>query len=405
MAGRYDICFASIMMPQGSIYKKNIKGQGRSNNITYIQQALLDGINKINDEKAWIINTPLVPLFPRGYKKPIVRSSMQENGVNHGFINLRGLYSSSLYLGSKKHLKKWAKKQTEKEKVFIAYSLTSYTLKAINLIKSIDKSIKTIIIVPDLPQYTFRETKNFLSRLKNSISKRIVNNHLNRFSKNVDGWLLFSKKMIEELPNCNKYMVFEGLSTDSFENVDSKRVTNSEDKEIVYVGGLHKNYGVALLLEAMSFLPREYKLLLAGRGDLEERIKKLANEDDRIKYLGAITREEVIAIEKGANVLVNPRTNCGIFTRYSFPSKNMEYLSSGVPCVCFKLEGVPDEYDKYFNYCPEETGRSLAETIKQICDNQDEFYVNKAREGREFVNRQKNKVTWAENILDFIKKL
>ena len=38
---------------------------------------------------------------------------------------------------------------------------------------------------------------------------------------------------------------------------------------------------------------------------------------------------------------VNPRQNNEEFTKYSFPSKTMEYLASGVPVVAYKLDGIP----------------------------------------------------------------
>ena len=63
--------------------------------------------------------------------------------------------------------------------------------------------------------------------------------------------------------------------------------------------------------------------------------------------MGQVSLNEARALQKTADVLVNPRLNEGEYTKYSFPSKTMEYLSTGRPVVCYKLDGIPDEYDKH----------------------------------------------------------
>jgi len=48
-----------------------------------------------------------------------------------------------------------------------------------------------------------------------------------------------------------------------------------------------------------------------------------------------------------ADVLVNPRENNEEYTKYSFPSKNIEYLASGNPVVAYMLDGMGDCYREY----------------------------------------------------------
>ena len=48
-----------------------------------------------------------------------------------------------------------------------------------------------------------------------------------------------------------------------------------------------------------------------------------------------------------ADVLVNPRPNEGEYTKYSFPSKNIEYLLSGNPVVGYMLSGMPEDYRRF----------------------------------------------------------
>jgi glycosyltransferase involved in cell wall biosynthesis len=64
-----------------------------------------------------------------------------------------------------------------------------------------------------------------------------------------------------------------------------------------------------------------------------------------------------------ADVLVNPRQNDEAYTKYSFPSKNIEYLLSGNPVVAYMLDGVPEEYRKFMSIVPDDGVDSLKDTI------------------------------------------
>ena len=376
-----DICFLSIMMPPENDYYKQQSKRFRSQNITAVQMSILNGLKEVNSSSPWVVNTPLVSLFPKGYKTPVVHSRKIDcdfKGINHSFLNFSPAYSSSLFYGAKKHLKKWAKKRSDKQKIVIAYALTTYTCMAMSYIKSIDPKIKTAIIVPDLPQFTYRDSKNPLLNLKNHIGRTSVCNTIKRKSDKIDVWLLFSDKMKEELPALKRSMVFEGIATDIFNGISSKTLFDEKKKTILYAGGLHTNYGVKLLLEAFSLIKGDdWRLILAGTGELVNEIKMRSEKDTRIIYKGEIPREELLALEKSVDLLVNPRVNSGIFTRYSFPSKNMEYLSSGTPMLGYKLDGIPDEYDRYINYFTEDSPKALSEAIQRILGDDYGIYVEK----------------------------
>ena len=124
--------------------------------------------------------------------------------------------------------------------------------------------------------------------------------------------------------------------------------------------------------------------------------------DSRIVYLGKVNRIDALALQRNATVLVNPRQNNEEFTKYSFPSKTMEYLSSGVPLVAYKLDGMPDEYDSYINYVPDNSPESLAREISKVLDMSDEVRVGAGKTAQAFVAENKNYIVQSKKILDFI---
>lgn len=405
-----DILFLTILFPKnGTIYSKYVK-RNRAQNISAIQYALLEGITAIHDSQCTVLNTLLVPTFPQGHILPIVTGSKFDiegigDAYSYPFINLRGLYASSLFWGAKKHLKKWALSNSEsgKNKIALAYSLTTYTLQAMRYLKTINPDIKTAIIVPDLPQYTYQKSSSVIRSFHNELAKRKVRRDIEKMWDYVDGGILFSEKMTEELDCKNHYMVFEGIASEQFFNVSGKRLFPDEVKEILYAGGLSEAYGVKLLLEAFACIEeKSYRLIIAGRGELEKEVIQATERDPRIVYMGEINREELLALEKEADVLVNPRVNSGIFTRYSFPSKNMEFMSSGRPLVGYKLDGIPNTYDQYINYFLEETPNSLADMIVRVCTEERTEAFQRAEKGKEYIMTCKNKEYWGKQIVQFI---
>lgn len=402
----YDICFLSILYPENIPQYDVLTKRHRAQNITAIQKSLIEGIKADSNSQMWLINTLLVPLYGKGYQSPVVKELPLlfngTEGINHAYWNLPIIHSSSLFYGAKKHIRKWAQEKSEKKKVLIAYSLTSYTLKAVQYAKRINPSVLGVIIVPDLPQYTYQKQDNFIANLKNSIGKRKVVSDIHRCCADVDGWVLFSEHMVEKIPRCKNSMVMESISSDLFCSIEGKRLFGEEIFEILYAGGCNKEYGMPLLVDAFQRLPmKNARLIIYGRGNYQKEIEKAAQTDKRIFFGGEISRSELLALQKSADLLVNPRVNAGVFTRYSFPSKNMEYLSSGVPMVAYKLEGIPDDYDVHINYFQEPTAESLASCWIEVYNNYPQAKA-KAICAQKYVLEEKNKSSWGKKIVRFM---
>ena len=125
-------------------------------------------------------------------------------------------------------------------------------------------------------------------------------------------------------------------------------------------------------------------------------------DDSRISFLGQLPRNEVIEWQKKATVLVNPRQNNEEFTKYSFPSKTMEYLSSGIPVVAYKLDGIPDEYDQYIQYVADDSIESLKKKLVEVCEMTREERQELGNIGRNFVLMKKNSTIQVRKICEMI---
>ena len=95
-------------------------------------------------------------------------------------------------------------------------------------------------------------------------------------------------------------------------------------------------------------LEGDYKLQLCGAGDAVDYIVACSKKDPRITYLGQVSPEVSRGYINSSDVLVNPRQNNEEYTKYSFPSKNIDYLMSGKPVVAYMLDGIPHKYREFF---------------------------------------------------------
>ena len=133
------------------------------------------------------------------------------------------------------------------------------------------------------------------------------------------------------------------------------------------------------------------ELWLCGSGEMEEEIRTYAAQDSRIRFFGFLPHEEAVQLQKQATVLVNPRTNQGEYTKYSFPSKTMEYMASGRPVMMFRLDGIPGEYDPFLTYIPEERAASIRDTVESLRKLSPSELDAMGTRGREFVLKNKNR--------------
>ena len=152
-------------------------------------------------------------------------------------------------------------------------------------------------------------------------------------------------------------------------------------------------------------LEGNYELWLFGDGDYVEEIKKYAEIDKRIKFYGRVSRDEVLKFEKKAHLLVNVRSDREEYTKYSFPSKTMEYMLSGTPVLTSRLPGIPDEYyDCLYNIsdCNTET---IAEKFRQIFSLSDDERYSFGLRSKKWVSDNKNANIQTEKLINFIREV
>jgi glycosyltransferase involved in cell wall biosynthesis len=167
----------------------------------------------------------------------------------------------------------------------------------------------------------------------------------------------------------------------------------------MYAGGLAAAYGVRTLVQAFRSIKNpNYRLWICGRGEMEAEIRQSAKEDPRIEYSGILANPEVLRREHRATVLVNPRPSHSEFAKYSFPSKNLEYLGTGRPVILCRLPGIPEEYFDYVYPLEDESVHGMATLLHEVLEKPNEELDAFGKRARSFVLENKNYKKQGEKI-------
>lgn len=256
------------------------------------------------------------------------------------------------------------------------------------------------VYIPDLPSFMDVSLKrNGLARF----FKRLDASLLDRLLQAAAGLLVISRPMIEDSPALahKPYMVLEGIAE---QEPPPRDEVQAQRKLIFYAGGVNRAYGIKELVEGYLRSEVDYDLVLCGRGDLEGYLHAMSAEHPSIKYLGFLPPAKVAELQAQAAFLVLTRDPAEAFTRYSFPSKLLEYMAAGIPVLTTRLPGIPEEYFDYLNVVEGYSVEAIAKALTQLCAGDQACLSVKAARGRIWVLETKSGNAVGKRIIEFMEK-
>lgn len=219
-------------------------------------------------------------------------------------------------------------------------------------------------------------------------------------------YVLLTQAMNDYLnPKGKPHVILEGHSDIAMERQEPSLARKASPRVCMYAGGVSKQYGLENLVKGFrkADLP-DARLEIYGPGDYVQELSQIAAEDSRIFYGGMLLNAEIVEREMAATLLVNPRPTGEEYVKYSFPSKTMEYMSTGTPVLTTVLPGMPKEYHPYVYLLEEETADAIAEKLGQIFAQPAEALFEKGMAAREFILKEKNNVKQAGKILAMLER-
>lgn len=374
---------------------------GIQNAANKLQWGIVQGLDAQDDITVRICNSLYIGSYPRRYKKlmiPTFTFQHNENSedINVGFLNFTGIKYLSRYWSCRAYIDKWAKENTDQEKTLLVYALTMPFANLAGYVRHKYPNIKVCVVVPDLPEYM-----NVSAMNRNGVYsklKRLSIKWIKHSLRHVEYYMLLTEPMKEWFGRPIKYTVVEGIAAPCEAALQEKR-----EKTILYAGGIKREYGVMDLAEAFKQIDAaDWQLVIYGDGSDFDELVKITAGDHRIKVMGSAPNAKVVEHQKRASLLVNPRKNQE-FTKYSFPSKILEYMSSGTPMLAYKLDGVPEEYGAFYYQIPAEDN-GMVEAIRAAMLVSEEERRALGQRAADFVRDKKNAKCQCSKIIELLRR-
>ena len=136
-----------------------------------------------------------------------------------------------------------------------------------------------------------------------------------------------------------------------------------EKPYFLFVGRLEKLKGLQTVIPVFHQYPKA-ELLIAGSGDYEAHLRKLAGDNSRIRFLGFVSSTPLQNLYRQAVAVIVP-SMC--FDNY--PLVLIEALSSGTPVIVRNLGGMPAVVEESGAGLVYSTEKELVAAMDQLFDN------------------------------------
>ncbi|MBU4511567.1 glycosyltransferase family 4 protein [bacterium] len=228
----------------------------------------------------------------------------------------------------------------------------------------------------DTPEYILKRVGVFKKWFEQIFQKA---DYFQAISGFLYDWALkMGAKSGEVVPNgvdINKFSIFNfcpfGTSPAgrqfSIQDFKKELGIKENEKAILTVSRLVGKNGIEDLIWAGRYLDFPFKILIAGEGPDEKKLKSLAEElnlQDKILFLGHIDHSDLPKYYSAADVFVRPSLSEGLGNVF------LEAMAAGLPVIGTPVGGIPDflEDRKTGLFCEVQNPQSIAEKIKKILE-------------------------------------
>ncbi len=398
-----NILFLTLLYPPEQLQAVQQRSRdGLQNQIHSFQMAMRKGLQAALQpgETLRCVNALPVGIFPKHYKRLWLSGRSAAPDMEQlGSLNLPWLKQRARARKARRALERWIAASPDNRTILV-YTLYLPYMQAVQAVRKRHPDVRAAVIVTDLPNELGIASgrKGLLQKLEFRMGERRL-----ALCRAFDGFVLLTAPMAQALGvETQPSMVLEGLIAEQSPSAQTAETPADMRPAVLYTGTLNRELGIGLLLEAFAQLP-EAQLWLCGKGDLEPEAREAAARLDNIHYFGYVPQQTALALQAKATALINPRTAEGVFTRYSFPSKTLEYMRSGKPVLCCKLEGIPDEYDPYLRYIAPQTAEGIRGAVHALLALPDAERTAMGEKARAFVLENKSSRAQAARLLQWLR--
>lgn len=177
---------------------------------------------------------------------------------------------------------------------------------------------------------------------------------------------------------------------------------------VVYIGTHGMSQKLETIMDTAKILKPESDICFAfvGEGSEKEKLVLLKNDGDldNCIFYPMQPRERVPELYEAADACIIPLRNCDLFQK-NYPSKMFEAMAMECPII-LSAEGFSCKLLKRAKAgisVPPENPKCLAQAILNL--NSSEDNLNKYRSGRDYVENNYSRRTWAKNYIEIIENV
>ncbi|MDD3410684.1 MAG: glycosyltransferase [Eubacteriales bacterium] len=394
-----NVLFLTLLYHPSNVTETlRLSRDGMQNQINSHEWALVRGLRETLPGTLDVLNARPVGVFPTRYKRPWLGGARQEPHFRElGSLNLPYFKQRQRAKRFEKAMEEWIAASPDNRTILV-YTLYLPFMQALRRVKARHGDVRSCCVVTDLPNEL--GIASYRHGALKTLEHRIGGQRM-ALCGVFDSYVLLTRAMAEALP-ARPFLVMEGLIAGEAPCPPTAQA--AKRPTVLYTGTLNRELGIPELLQAFEAMP-EYDLWLCGHGDMEDEIKRRASGCANIRYWGFVPQEQALALQGQAHALINPRMSSGVFTRYSFPSKTLEYLRAGKPVLCCKLPGIPDEYDDYLLYFASEDASGIQRAVGNLFSASADERARIGERGRAFALREKNERAQCERLTQFLHSL
>jgi glycosyltransferase involved in cell wall biosynthesis len=190
-----------------------------------------------------------------------------------------------------------------------------------------------------------------------------ISNFLAGFAKKMG----YGRKLVV-IPNGVSLEHFsKSFSIEELDPIKKELGKQEGDVFLITVSRLVKKNAIGQIIKALTYLPENFKLFIAGEGKEEEELKKLVqklNLEKRVVFGGTVDHQRLPLYLQACDVFVRPSRSEGLGSSF------IEAMAAGIPVVATAVGGIPDflEDGKTGLFCKMDNPEDVAKQIKRLID-------------------------------------
>lgn len=294
----------------------------------------------------------------------------------------------------------WAIKNRHKRRCIIVYNVYSPPLPIVYLIGKLTLS-KTVAIIYDLGMPPKSLKLDFIRRT----IYQLVELTAKIFVPLLNGRIVITDAIAKDYAPHNHYLMIDGGISSEIVNRLFPLIQKEERVETVFLcaGSLWGGNGIQFILESMKINKNQsLRVWFAGNGPDISIIVNASKIDPRIEYKGMLNLDQLFALYKEADVLMNIRVIPEDEGEYLFPSKLIEYLTIGKHVISTQAVHIKRDFGHICTVLDKISPQYLSDSIDIIAELSSLELNEKGKQAR---NYMLNNYTWdkrSEKILNYI---